>query len=87
LELNGFPYSNNTGKDIEVRIGDRTKVFSFVTDGHQMEKVVVLFSGVSPTNEVRFRIPSTVTIPSDSRSLGVFFSTLRIHDPENTEDY
>lgn len=87
LELNGFPYSNNTGKDIEVRIGDRMKVFSFVTDGHQMEKVVVLFSGVSPTNEIRFRIPSTATIPSDSRPLGIFFSTLRIHDPENTEDY
>jgi hypothetical protein len=87
LELNGFPYSNSAGRDIEVRIGDRTKVFSFVTDEHQMEKVVVRFNGVSPTNEVRFRIPSTAKIPSDSRSLGIFFSTLRIHDPENTDTY
>ena len=86
LELNGFPYSNNTGKDIEVRIGDRTKVFSFAKDEHQLEKVVVLFNGVSPTNEVRFRIPSTATIPSDSRSLGIFFSSLKIEDLENKDD-
>ncbi len=86
LELNGFPYSNNTGKDIEVRIGDRTKVFSFVTDEHQVEKVVVLFNGVSPTNEVRFRIPSTATIPSDSRALGIFFSSLKIKDLDDKDD-
>ena len=85
LELNGFPYSNNTGKDIEVRIGNRTKVFSFVKEEHQLEKVVVLFNGVSPTNEVRFRIPSTATIPSDSRALGVFFSSLKIEDLENKD--
>lgn len=86
LELNGFPYSNNTGKDIEVQIGDRTKVFSFVTDEHQTEKVVVLFNDVSPTNVVRFRVPSTATIPSDSRSLGIFFSSLKIKDLDDKDD-
>ena len=78
LEVSGFAYSSNKGKKIQVQIGNRKRSFSFSGDNHEIRKETLRFEHVSLTNEIRFRIPSTVKISSDSRSLGVFFSSLKM---------
>ena len=80
LEVSGFAFSSNRGRNIQVRIGNQKNVFAFNSEEYQISKVSLLFEGVSPTNEMRFRVPSVVKIPNDSRALGLFFSSLNIQD-------
>ena len=87
LEVGGFAHPSNRERNIQVRIANRKKVFAFTNEDNQIVKVTLLFSGVSPTNEIRFRVPSAIKIPNDSRALGIFFSSLKIEDLENKVVY